>query len=375
MKGIQMFLDRHLQQLAAVPYAHDHFLTLYIDTARNDEAQRDRIRLFLKHESQRIREEIGGNGHGAMVERGIHQIETFMNESLSSDTKGLAVFSCPEKDFFHAVSLPVSVNASLSIGSRPSLRPLVELRQRHPEALVVLVDAKSARVVRLQLGTAQEVADLENDETPRKHDQGGWSQANLQRHMQDHIDRHHNQAAELLGKIAGKSSAICIVLAGQERNVANFRSFLAKHIDELVLGTLHLDMRATHDEIAAAVQPLLEQHQRRQTAELLDQLSAAKSNGRGITGSQKVADAVNERKLGTLILTNAAQAQGWRCSVCGILGQTVPLGCPGCGGAVVTVDLVEEFIVAAQNEAASVRFVESFPTLDRNQGIGAILRF
>jgi hypothetical protein len=41
----------------------------------------------------------------------------------------------------------------------------------------------------------------------------------------------------------------------------------------------------------------------------------------------------------------------------------------------VTVDLVEEFIVAAQNEAASVRFVESFPTLDRNQGIGAILRF
>jgi hypothetical protein len=60
---------------------------------------------------------------------------------------------------------------------------------------------------------------------------------------------------------------------------------------------------------------------------------------------------------------------------CGILGETVPLGCPACGGAVVTVDLIEEFISAAQTEAAAIRFVESFPLLDRHQGIGAILRF
>ena len=231
-----MFLDRHLQQLAAVPNSPTPFLTLYIDTAKNDEAQRDRIRLFLKHEAQRIREEIGGNGQGEAVERGINQIEKFIGNSLSNDTKGLAVFSCPEKDFFHAVPLPITVAASLSIGSRPQLRPLVTLRQRHPEAFVVLVDAKNARIVKLQLGTAQEVVDLENDEVPRKHDQGGWSQSNIQRHMQDHIDRHHKEATEMLMKMTERSSGTCIIIAGQERNVANFRSFLSKHADELVIG-------------------------------------------------------------------------------------------------------------------------------------------
>ncbi len=369
-----MFLDRHLRQLASVNHSGDPVLSLYVDTNRNDEAQRDRIRLFLKHESQRIRDEIGGNGHQAEVERGIQSIERYIADNVGTDTRGLAVFSCPTKDFFHAIELPVTVDATLSIGSRPSLRKLAQLRQDNPSAFVVLVDGKHARIVKLQFGTAQEVADLENDEVPRKHDQGGWSQANIQRHMQDHIDRHHKEAAELLMKMTD-TGAVSIILAGQERNVANFRGFLNKHAEALVIGEVHLDIRATHDEIASACDSLLRAHGGRRTSELMEQLGTAKSNGRGVVGAQKVADSVNQRKLDHLLLSDKANAQGWSCLSCGILGESVPLACPACSGSVASVDLVEEFIAAAENESARVRFTGAFPLLDRHEGIGAILRF
>lgn len=370
-----MTIDRQLRQLAQVDDSGAHFLSLYIDTKRDDEAQRDRIRLFLKHEAQRIREEIGGNGHHDIIERGIRQIEEFINNSLSTDTKGLALFSCPDKDFFLPIQLPVPVEPHLGIGSRPQLRQLARLRQSHPPMAVALVDAKSARLFRLVFQRLVQEIDIENPEVPRKHDQGGWSQANIQRHVQDHIDRHHKEAADVLNKMV-EGGIRGVILGGQERNVANFREFLSKQAQELVVGTIHLDMRASESDIIGTCQELIRQQTQTLTHERLAALQeGAKSNGRGVVGAAKTADAVNQRKLQELFLTEGTRLQGWKCTQCRIVGETVPLSCPACGATVVTIDLVEEFIAAAENEDAGVFFVDSFPLLDRHQGVGATLRF
>jgi peptide subunit release factor 1 (eRF1) len=368
-------IERKLRQLAGIAETDRHVLTLYIDTHKNDEAQRDRIRLFLKNETHRIRQQIGGNGT-ASVENGIRQIEDFISSSLDNGTRGVVLFSRPDDGFLESVELPVSVEPQLTIGSRPQLRQLARILQMHPVVAVAMVDGKTARILKLEFGRIVHETDLHNSEVPRKHEQGGFSQANIQRHVQDHVDRHHREAAEELSRLVENGGFGGVILSGQERNVANFRDYLSKRCQDLLIGTLHLDIRASAEEITAASRELVELSLGQRLNQKLEALQeAAKSGSLGALGTEEVADAVNQRKLQELFLTDQAMATGWRCTSCRTIGAAVPLGCPACGARVITVDLIEEFIAAAHSEGAGVTFVGRPSLLDRKEGVGATLRF
>ncbi len=366
-----------IRELASRGDTKEPFLSLYIDTNRNDESQRDRIRLFLKHESQRIRESLGGNGKdAAALEQGIRQITDYVENSLEPETRGVVIFTCPGNDLFIPLQLPAAVTPELVIGSRPQLRQLIQLRETYPPVAVALVDAKYARLFDLQFGRILEEIDLENPDQPRRHDQGGWSQANMQRHVQDHIDRHHKDVAEVLTRIVERGNVRSVILSGQERNLANFRAQLPKRVQDKLIGTLHLGIRSTPDEVVEACRKLIQSEESVRKAQLLGSVEEfAQKNGRGALGLEAVIAAANERKLGSLFLSAAAAARGWKCRSCGILGLSVPLGCPACASGIVTVDLVEELIAAAEREDATVEFLEGESLLDRYQGIGALLRF
>lgn len=368
-------LENEIRRLASRPESTHPFLTFYVDTNRNDETQKDRLRLFLKNEAQRLRDTLHGNGHGS-IERGLRQIEDYIANSLDAGTRGVAIFSCPEEEFFVPLQLPVPVRQQLDIGGRPHIRQLAELRQAYPRVVVVLVDGKSARLFKLQFGTILEEIDLENPDMPRKHEQGGWSQANLQRHVQDHIDRHHKEVADVLTKFADEARLHGVVLSGQERNIANFRGFLPKRLDEKILGTLHLDIRSSADEVASAAQRVIND---RRAADLAGRLATledfTKKNGRGALGLARVIDAINQRKIETLFVSARAAGNGWRCTSCKTVGQTIPLGCPACGSAVVSIDLVDEAIAAAHRDDAPVDFIQQESVLDTYDGVGATLRF
>ena len=64
------------------------------------------------------------------------------------------------------------------------LTPLVPLMGRGEGALVAVVSRERGEVYRLQDGKLHEVADR-GSEQPSRHDQGGWSQANFQRHIDE----------------------------------------------------------------------------------------------------------------------------------------------------------------------------------------------
>lgn len=363
-------IHSHIKQLATRPDSQGPFVTLYIDTARVDEAQKDRIRLFVKNEAHNLRESLGEKGNG--LDSAIRQIESYVENSLEPDTRGLAIFAAPHEDFFASLQLPVAVRPQLSIGSRPHLRQLAELRQSYPTAALAMIDSKWARLFVLGFGRILDEIDLENPEVPKKHDQGGWSQANLQRHTEEVIDRHHQKVADVLTKLfdqGGFSGGV--ILSGQERNVANFRGFLPKRVEEMVIDVLHLDIRSSVNEVADACSELIREHTRQATAERVATLESA----RGTLGFNKVLAALNERKVAHLFVSGGATGRGWKCTACGILGLEVPLGCPACGESVRTCDLVEAMIAEAEVEHAEIDTVETETILDRHDGVGALLRF
>lgn len=369
-------LENRLRELATRE-SRGPFLSLYLDTQRGDDAQKNRIRVFLKNETHRIRENLEGNGHDHEIERGIRQIEAYIENDLQPGTRGVAIFSCPTEDVFIPLQLPVPVRPELSIGVRPHLRQLAAIRKRHPRVVLAMIDAKSARLFTLEFGKILGELDLSDPEMPRRHDQGGWSQANMQRHVQDHIDRHHKDVADVVARMIEKNQFEYLILSGQERSLANFRTFLPKRVEEKVIGTLRLDIRSAEEEALSACRAIIDGQQLLELRSRVGELEeAARSAGRGAIGIAAVAGAVNQRRLARLFVLENASAHGWRCTSCGTLGESIPVGCPVCGEAIVTVELVEEFIAAAQRADAEVDFVPRGSTLlNEGSGVGALLRF
>ncbi|HVT04851.1 MAG TPA: Vms1/Ankzf1 family peptidyl-tRNA hydrolase [Thermoanaerobaculia bacterium] len=364
--------ETQIRTLAARADSKGPFLSLYIDTFRADESQRDRVRLFVKNELHKIKESIGGNGQQEPIDRALKSIEGYI-EQVRPDSRGVALFACPGDGFFEAVELPVPVRPEVSIGSRPNLRQLTELRQRYPRVVLCIVDAKSARLFELEFGTILNELDLENPALPRKHDQGSWSQANLQRHVQDHIDRHHKEVAELLARLVDQHRVPAVILSGQERSIANFREFLPKRIDEKVIGTLHLDGKSSSgDDMASACAGLVAANR---GATLAVRLDALFLNGKGALGCEKTIDAFNQRRVDTLFIAPRAEGKAWKCSSCAVMGLHVPLGCPSCGADVMTVNLVDELVSAAALEDAHVEYLPEATLVDRHEGVAALLRF
>ncbi|MGA7615716.1 MAG: hypothetical protein WBX15_11125 [Thermoanaerobaculia bacterium] len=374
-------LENQIRQLADRKETEGPFLSLYIDTQRNDESQRDRIRLFIKHEIQKIRDALGAEAGGdGGIEKGIRRIEEYFHSELEPGTRGVAMFYGPNGDFFLPLQLPVQVTPSLFIGSRPHLRQLVELQEDHPPIAVAMIDAKSARLFELELARILWEIDLEHPDLPRGKKPRGSAQyanaAHVQEHFQDHVDRHQKEVAEILTRICEQDRVRGVILSGQERNVANFRSFLPKRVESSIFGTLRLDMNATITEVISECNALIRNRAAGALSQRLDELeNHARGNGRGAFGISRVADAVNQRKLEELFVARGTETRGWRCPKCGIVGHTMSLGCPVCGEQVVTVDLIEEFISAAMLEDGEVTFAPAGTVLDRHDGVGAILRF
>lgn len=368
-------LENQLRKLASRPESKHPFLTLYIDTNRSDESQRDRLRLFLKNETQKLRDALHDDGIDS-VERGLKQIESYLENELDASTRGVAIFACPQDDVFEPLQLPIPVRQELAVGTRPRLRQLTELWKSFPRVAVVMVDGKYARLFMLQFGRILQEIDLADTSVPRKHDQGGLSQPNMQRHVQEHVDRHHKDVAETLTKMVDDDGARSVIISGQERNIANFRTFLSKRVEERIIGTLHLDIRTPADEVADAAQKVVVA---RQTSELSTRLAdledVAKKNGRGALGTIQVIDASNQRKIESLFVSPGARVPGWKCSACQTVGESIPLGCPACGEPIVSIELIEEFIAAAHRDGGSVDFVPEPSMLDQYDGVGAILRF
>ena len=79
------------------------------------------------------------------------------------------------------------------------LAPLVPLVGRGDGALVAVVGRERGEIYRLRGGRLEEVVD-HTEEQPGRHDQGGWSQARYQRHIEKLVAEHLREVAEELDR-------------------------------------------------------------------------------------------------------------------------------------------------------------------------------
>jgi peptide chain release factor subunit 1 len=125
----------------------------------------------------------------------VERLRAYFEQEFDRDgTHGLAVFCASLDNLWTPLPLSASVPDAIKISRSLHLAPLVALVGRGEGALVVFVGRERGDLYRLRAGRLEEIVE-QHDDTPGRHDQGGWSQARYQRHIEKLVHDHLKEVA------------------------------------------------------------------------------------------------------------------------------------------------------------------------------------
>jgi peptide subunit release factor 1 (eRF1) len=306
--------------------------------------------------------------------RTVERAREFLEGELDAEgAHGVAVFVSEARGLFEAVKLPRAVNTLVALDYSPVVGPLAGLERRE-RWCVTLVSRRDARIFR---GSPEGLAEREGlrDEVHGQHDQGGWSQSRYQRHVEKEKDDHLKRAGEVLLRHFEREPFEFLLVGGTNEVAADFEGKLHPYVAERLSGRIDVDVEtANADEVLEKASPVLDQLEDEREREALERLGEPTRGAEGLLG---VLEALNERRVETLLLAEGYRAAGVRCPRCGWLGPEGPRHCPADGTELVPrEDVVEPAIeLALQQSAAVLPFRYRSDELHKRSGIGALLRF
>lgn len=315
--------------------------------------------------------------HRRSVDGDSERISEFVGERFERDgTRGLALFSCSGAELWKDVALPQSVRDRASTGPRPHLLPLEALLESFESFCTALIDREKARIFMTVGGKIQEVSDI-LDDVPGWHDQGGWAQARMQRHIKDHVQRHLKRVSEVLLRQHKGHGFDHLILAGPDEVVAELERELHDYVRRTVVARVAQPMTARPADVLETTLAVEQELQTRRESETVDRLASevGSATGRAVAGLDDTLVALESGRVETLVVAFGLEASGVRCTSCGHLA-TGGERCSVCGRDVEEApDLVEEAIELAVRQRCEVETVQDVPGLTALGGIGALLRF
>lgn len=297
------------------------------------------------------------------------------DEFERADTRGVALFSAHAAGLWQEVRVPRPVRDRAVVASAADVLPLEQVLETYRPVCAALVDYEKARLFLSQLGSIEEVTDL-FDEVPGRHDQGGWAQMRMQRHVDDHRLRHLKRVADVLFRLQKRRPFDALVLAGPAEARRELERELHPYVRELVRASLTLPMTATLEDVRGRCLSVEEDLERMTEGARVEQLKqAAASGGLGVVGLAGTLAALGEGRVGELVVSIDLSSPGVSCRSCGRLAER-GRRCAACGSKMERVaDVVEEAVVRAFRQGCRVETVLDRNGLAEQGGIGALLRF
>jgi peptide chain release factor subunit 1 len=301
--------------------------------------------------------------------------EYFENEFDREGTRGLALFTAALDNFWHPLPLADTVDDGISVGREFYLSPLVPLVGRGDGALVAFVGRERGDVYRLQSGRLVEVAQ-QFDETPGRHDQGGWSQARYQRHIDKLAADHFRNVGEVLDRQIRRLQSPRIVGVGAEENRSEFEDVLSNEVRNAIIGWGQAEAHAGPPELLDVARPILEDWHARQEQEAAARWQEEVGRGgRASAGWADTLEAASDGRVELLLFQQGTERPAWQCPQCGRVSADGG-NCPLDGTLMEKRD--DGLNLAVHQTLAhggSVLALRHLQELDPVEGIGALLRY
>ncbi|MEW6059573.1 MAG: Vms1/Ankzf1 family peptidyl-tRNA hydrolase [Actinomycetota bacterium] len=289
-------------------------------------------------------------------------------------TRGLALFSSHDAGLWEEVRIPRPVRDRSVVAVAADLLPLEHVLETCRPVCTALVDYEKARLFVSEVGRIDEISDVW-DEVPGRHEQGGWAQMRMQRHVDDHRRKHLKNVADSLFRLWKRRPFDDLILAGPAEAHTDLERGLHAYLRQRVRARITLPIVASPEEVlrrSIEIEEEVEQEARRKR---IEQLTKAAANGRrGVVGLEATLAALAEGRVADVLVSIDLAAAGARCPSCGRFAEREG-ECTGCGTRLEPVpDVVESAVAQALRQGCRVETVVD-DGLSELGGIGGILRF
>jgi peptide chain release factor subunit 1 len=371
-----------LRELAEFQAEKGCAISLYVDldpsiapTAGDADA---RISSLLNQGERKAEENSRGLTHEQRVglKNDFARIRAFFENDFERDgAHGLAVFTAGMDNVWQPRTLIESVPDGVRIGREFHLAPLVPLVGRGDGALVAFVGRERGELYRLRSGRLDEVADR-SDEVPGKHDQGGWSQARFQRHIEKLVGEHLREVAEELDRRVRRMRSPKLIVVSSEETRAELEEVLTNEAKKAVIGWTSTEAHAGPSELLAATSPFLDEARAREETEVVERWREGSGRGgRAASGWDETLEAASDARIDVLLYQENAQHEAWQCPACGRLSGSGGQ-CPLDGTETEhRDDGLDPIVHQTLANGGTVLPLSARRDLDPVEGIGALLRF
>ena len=310
-------------------------------------------RVALKADVERVREVLNGDIAG-------------------NGTRAVAVYACKPADLLEVVSLSRPVESRVVLDRTPFVEPLVRIGMA--ERWCVLLATR--RLTRLFVGDGDELEETDRieDDVHRRHDQGGWSQANYQRSVDKEVEDHIAHTARIAFELFKERGFDRLVVGAPEELVHDLEAKLHPYLRERLAGRVSCEIEhSSVDHVRRCAAERITEHGRKREREALDRLAEGVGRGdRGAAGIPAVLAALNQGRVEALLVAPGLSVPGFCDPATGLLyatleeapGEVEPVG-----------DVVERAIEKALEQSAEVIGVRHHDDLGPLGGIGAVLRY
>jgi peptide chain release factor subunit 1 len=366
-----------LRNLAAFRAERGIALSLYLDldpsVAPTAGDTATRLNSLLSHAAKKLDDGLSHEARKSL--RGdLDRVATFVGTELDRDgAHGLAIFAAQLDGLWRPLLLTESVPGRVRVDTELLLTPLVPLVGRGDDALVAAVGRERGELFRLRDGRLQPIADRTEQQHGR-HDQGGWSQARYQRHIEHRVQEHLQRVAAELARRARPGGAPIVVVATEETR-ATFAELLSKDVLDSIVGWTTAEAHAAPSELLKAAAPVLDRWRAEQDSHELERWrEEAGRSGRAAAGWEPTLTAACEGRVAVLLYRQGADHGAWRCPRCG-RAAAAEGRCPLDGEAMSPVDGLDVAVHQTLSNGGAVRVLTDRPDLDPVEGIGALLRY
>jgi peptide chain release factor subunit 1 len=296
--ALSIYLDLDPSSTATIPQVETKFNAILSEAekaAESTAAGRD-CRLAVRDDLARIR-------------------DWWDDEFVRDGARGVAIFASSSDGLFRALPLAEGCGDSVHIGPSLRITPLASTIDRDGD-LVAFVGRERGSIYRFEAGRLVEVAD-EFEEQPGQHDQGGWSQARYQRHIEHLVQQHLKTVGGTIAEHV-RGGGPRIVVVGPEEMRSDFESKLSSEARAAIVGWATAEAHAGPSELLEVVRPLLDEARARADRDALARYEELHGRGeRSASGWKQVLAAASDARVAVLLVEEGAQARAWECPQCG----------------------------------------------------------
>ena len=316
------------------------------------------------------------NGSPHPDEADLDRIEALVRGGFDrTRVRGVAVFSSVADDLWEVIELPVPVRPQLVVNAAPAVGQLEGVIQQSITIGVLAADKAHARVFVFRLDELLEHREVTDDlgrdyDTVGEHDRGG-----VEDHREELEHQHLRHAASLLWSAYQAHGFDHVVIAAPDHLMGELEADLHPYLRERLRGVLPVEPSATESQIRDAVLEMEASIEREREHEMVERLRFGVGAERlAVAGLDDVLDALTERRVDRLLVSDGFVAEGWQCPACERLAA-VGRECR-CGAEMVHLDnVVEHAIDDALTHSCAVDVCVDNADLDVLGRIGAILRY